>query len=195
MFVKLAKLCTPEYIKNKNLDALFRLTADAFQSEIPELRGLTFSERLARYARFTKEQAEALLYCEGSDEERANRIGTIEGKMYDGSFLLGKDIRKRLRINTWEQAVEALAMIYRIIGVDFHYEGQNAFSPDGQSVFTIKACYFSEYYSAEVCELISSLDEGLAAGLSEGGRLRFTQRMTEDCSCCKGYFGKEPMDS
>lgn len=46
----------PEFIKKKKLNELFSLTADAFQSELPELKGLSFAERLAGYALFTKEQ-------------------------------------------------------------------------------------------------------------------------------------------
>lgn len=195
MILKIAKLYTPEYIKNKKLDALFRLTADAFQGEVPKLRGLTFSERLAKYAGFTKEQAEKALNREGPDEERKIKIGTIEGKLYQGSFLLGKELGKSLHIKTWEQAVEALEMIYQIIGIDFLYERRDTSENSGSGGVTINECYFSEYYSAEVCRLISSLDAGLAAGLSGGGRLCFTRRITEGSSCCKGFFGKESVDS
>lgn len=188
MLVKIAKLYIPEYIKNKKLDDLFRLTAIAFQIGVPELRGLPFKSRLAEYACFTKEQAEKYLNWEGAEEERKNRIDAIKEKLYRGSFLLGDDLRKKLHIKTLKQAAEALQLIYRIIGIDFLYEEESLERSGKPHGFAVKACFFSEYYSEEVCALISSLDAGLAAGLSCGG-LSFTQRITEGCSCCKGYFG------
>ncbi len=191
--IKILQFYTPGYIKNKKLDDLFDMTANAFCTEAPVLRGLTFSERLAKYACFTRDQAERVLNREGSSEERKNRIEAFEGKLYQRSFLLGEDLRKSLRIKTWEQAVEALELIYQIIGIDFHYEGPDASRDDGQGEFTVKTCYFSDHYSAAICGLISSLDRGLAAGLT-GGELNFTQRLTEGCDCCEGYLIKESTD-
>jgi hypothetical protein len=185
--IKILRFYTPEYIKNKKLDDLFDLTAEAFQADVPVLRGLSFAERLAKYACFTRDQAVKVLNREGPPEDRKNRIEAIEGKLYQCSFLLGKDLRKSLHIKTWEQAVEALELIYRIIGIDFHYEGRDALQGDGQDGFTVETCYFSDYYSAEICGLISSLDRGLAAGLTGCG-LGFNQRITEGSGCCKGYF-------
>ena len=195
MLVKLAKFYIPEYIKNKKLDDLFCVTAVAFQTGTPGLGGLPFPDRLTEYARFTKDQAERCLKWEGTPEEKESRITSIEGKLYQGSFLLGEDLRKKLHIKTMAQAVEALELIYRIIEIDFCYERQDVLQNGRLDGFTVKACYFSEYYAAEVCRLISSLDAGLAAGLTGCGGLSFTQRITEGCSCCKGYFGEESMDS
>lgn len=195
MLLRIAKLYIPEYIKNKKLDDLFSLTAEAFQAEVPVLKGLSFEERLTKYACFTRDKAEQLLSCEGAVGARTNRIGAVEVKLYQSSFLLGKKLRKSLRIKTWNQAVEAMELIYRIIGIDFHFEGQDASHHGVTGGFTINTCYFSKYYNPEICGLISSLDEGLAAGLSGGGRLRFTQRVTEGCSCCRGYFIAESFDS
>jgi hypothetical protein len=189
----MAKLYIPEYIKNKKLDDLFRLTADAFKTEIPELRGLPFQDRLAEYACFTRDQAEKYLNWEGADEERKSRIDAIEGKLYQSSFLFGEDLRKKLHIKTGEQAAEALQLIYGIIGIDFRYEREIIAGSGSPDRFTVKACLFSEYYTAEVCALVSSLDAGLAAGLS-CGRLSFTQRLTEGCSCCMGFFGAGSTD-
>jgi hypothetical protein len=194
MLVNIAKRYIPEYIKNKKLDDLFRLTATAFQTGIPELRGLPFQDRLAEYACFTKEQAEKHLNWDGADEERKRKIDAIEGKLYQGSFRLGEDLRKKLHIKTWEQAAEALQLIYRIIGIEFRCgarDGLQCTEPDG---FTVSECFFSRYYSAEVCGLISSLDRGLAAGLTGCGGLSFTQRITEGYGCCKGYFGNGSQD-
>lgn len=185
-----------EYIKNKKLDELFRLTADAFQSEIPALSGLSFAERLSKYASFTKEQAEKVLMSEGPSDEKMSRLKEVEEKLYQNSFLFGKRLRKYFHVRTQDQAIRVLGTVYKMIGIEFQCGkplDQQPSSPDGiqhngQCEFVIRECYFSSFYSAEVCRLISSLDEGLAAGLSGGGILSFTHRITEGCGCCKGSF-------
>lgn len=175
MLMKIMQLYMPEFIKKKKLNELFRLTADAFQSELPELRGLSFAECLSKYALFTKEQAE-------SYSQSGRPLEEVKHRLYQNSCIFGQNLRKSLHIVTWKEAVTVLEVIYKLIGIDFQY--------DRQGEIIIKQCFFSKYYSGEVCKLISSLDEGLAAGLSGGGRLCFNQRITEGGSCCKGYFSR-----
>ena len=76
--------------------------------------------------------------------------------------------------------MQASAIIYRALRIEFQGE------PDGTIV--IKNCFFSDYYSGEVCRIISSLDEGLLAGLSAGGKVNFSQRITEKKECCRAYL-------
>lgn len=194
MLLKIAKHCIPEYIKNNKLDELFMITAGAFECEAPELESLSFAERLHEYAGFTKEQAEKCLQSEGAPDERKRRIDAVEEQLYANSLIFGQDLRKSFHIKTPEQAIEALELIYRIIGIDFKicssdglaYGGPDSSDCGKPDEFTVSKCYFSSFYSAEVCRLISSLDQGLAAGLTGGGKLAFTQRITEGCGCCKG---------
>jgi hypothetical protein len=163
----------PEFIKKRKLKELFRLTADTFQCELPALKGLSFTECLTRYAIFTREQAESCLMGGCSLEE-------VKDRLYNNSYRFGKSLRKSLHIRTLKEAVIAFAFIYKLIGIDLQ--------SNEQGEIIIRKCFFSKYYSGEVCKLISSLDEGLTAGLSGGGRLSFTQRITEGCSCCKASF-------
>ncbi len=163
----------PQFIKKKKLKELFRLTADAFQSKMPELVGLSFDECLSKYALFTKEQAESYL-------QRGRPIEEVKDRLYQNSNIFGQNLNKSLHIRTWKEVSEALKVIYKIIGIELQYGNH------GEII--IKECFFSKYYSDEVCKLISSLDEGLAFGLSGGGRLCFSQRITEGSSCCKGSF-------
>ncbi|HYF83377.1 MAG TPA: hypothetical protein VEB00_10165 [Clostridia bacterium] len=172
MLLKIMQLYIPGFIKRKKLNELFCLTGYAFQSEPSEITGLSFEECLLKYALFTKEQAESYLQSRGPIEEVKNRL-------YQNSYIFGQNLRKSLHIATWEEAITALKVIYKLIGIDFQC--------DRQGEIIIKQCYFSKYYSEGVCNLISSLDEGLAAGLS-GGRLCFYERITEGGSCCKGYL-------
>jgi hypothetical protein len=73
--------------------------------------------------------------------------------------------------------MEMSSILYQILGIDF--EG------DTSGEVTIKKCFFSDYYSQQVCQIISSLDEGVAAGLSGGGNLSFSGRITEGKDCCR----------
>ncbi len=170
MLTKLMRFYIPGFIRKQKLREVFRLTADAFQTEIPKLRGLTLIELLSAYALFTREQS---LHC----LQDGCVPGELKARLYRNSFIFGKNLRKNLHIISWEESAEVLKVIYGIIGIDFQY--------DSRDKFIIGQCFFSRYYTAEVCGLISSLDEGLAAGLT-GGRLCFTQRITDGGSCCKG---------
>ncbi|HQJ37980.1 MAG TPA: hypothetical protein PK223_09070, partial [Bacillota bacterium] len=149
MLLKIIQIYVPEPIRKRKLNELFRLTADAFQCGPPELRGLSFADCLSKYALFTREQAESYLAGGAPIEE-------IKHRLYQNSFIYGQDLRKSFHISEWEESVKALGIIYRLIGIDFHYEGQGE--------FIIKQCFFSRYYTKEACMLISSLDEGMAAG-------------------------------
>lgn len=175
MLITIMQLYIPEFIKRKKLKDLFRLTADSFGVELPKLKGLSYNDCLSKYALFTKEQAEVYLKSGLPLEE-------VKRRLYQNSLVFGKKLRKSLHITAWEDTVKALEVIYMLIGIDLKYGRR------GEII--VRKCSFSKHYSGEVCRLISSLDEGLAEGLSDGGRLYFNQRITEDSCCCKGYFLK-----
>ncbi|WP_010249312.1 hypothetical protein [Acetivibrio cellulolyticus] len=171
MLLKIIKLYIPGFIKKKKMLELFRLTADAFQCEPPDLRRLTFARILSEYALFTKVQAEGYF-------QSSLPLDELKQRLYKNSYTYGQNLKKSFHIASREEAVAMLEVIYKLIEIDFKYE---------QDKFIIKRCFFSKYYSKEACKLLSSLDNGLAAGLL-GGRLRFYQRIPEGCSCCKGYL-------
>jgi len=173
MLTKIMSLYIPGFLKKKKLNELFELTAEAFKSKPPNVSGLSFDACLLKYAIFTKEQAENYL-------SSGQPIEKVKQMLYQGSNDFGQKLRKSLFIKSDTDAIKTLKIIYRIIGIDFHYGSQGE--------FIINKCFFSKYYSEEVCELISSLDEGLSAGLSDGGRLCFYKRITGGSNCCKGCF-------
>ena len=91
MLLKIIQFYIPEFIKKKKLNELIYLTADAFQSELPELRGLSFAECLLKYALFTKEQAESYLQSGRPLEE-------INHRLYQNSCIFGQNLRKSFHI-------------------------------------------------------------------------------------------------
>jgi hypothetical protein len=71
-------------------------------------------------------------------------------------------------------------VLYRILDIDLQ--------GDARGEVVISRCYFSRFYSAEVCRLMSAMDRGLFAGLSNGGELTFSSRITQGQPCCRAHF-------
>ena len=81
---------------------------------------------------------------------------------------------------TTEEVMIMGRILYRVIGIDFQGTGE------GEMI--INHCFFSKLYSSQVCQVISSLDQGVFVGLSGGRQLVFSQRITEGQPCCKASF-------
>lgn len=181
----LLHLYLPDFIKKRKLQELFALTAEAFQCETPSLKGLSFGDSLKQYALFTKEQAENHLRQEidplcGNDPTGKKNPADLKNRLYQNAFQYGLNLRRKLKCKTPEEFIAVCRLVYKIIGIDFH--------GNAQGKIEINRCFFSDYYSGDVCRLISSLDEGLIAGLSGGGQLEFSARITEGGICCKAFL-------
>jgi hypothetical protein len=172
--LSLARLYIPFWIHKKKLRELFALTAQAFQAQEPPLEGLSRKEVLEKYASFTKENAEEIL-------AREKNIKAVQNLLYEKAFLMGCSLRKTLRISSPAEFMAAARLLYHLMGINFQGE------ETGQ--ITIRQCYFSRIYSENVCRIVSSLDEGMLAGLSGGrGKLEFSDRLTSGAECCKAVF-------
>ncbi|KUG02785.1 hypothetical protein ASZ90_019861 [hydrocarbon metagenome] len=169
----LLQLYFPGFIKKKKLIHLINITANAFGCDAPPTKGLTFEQVLQKYALFTKQQAEIQL-------KDPSNIDHVKHKLYQEAYQLGRELRQEFGITTPKEVMLMSRTIYNILGIDF--------SSNPENEVIIKRCFFSQYYSPEVCQVISSLDEGLAAGLSDGGNLCFYQRITEGHNCCRANF-------
>lgn len=172
MLLKILSFYLPMFIKKRKMRELFQLTADAFQCDIPNLTRLSCQELLQQYAVFTQAQAEKSLEC-------STDLDQIKRRLYQNAYQLGNSIKRSLNITTPEDVMLVSRIIYSILAIDFQ--------GDIQGNIVIRQCFFSNYYSSEVCRIISSLDEGLAAGLSNG-KLQFDQRITEGRNCCKAHL-------
>lgn len=169
----LAKIYVPRYLKKKKVTQLFEMSARAFQAEMPETKGLTLEDRLKTYAEWTKDQAERIL--------RENRDGEASReKLYQNALKLGLETRRRLNVRNREEFLAAARILYKILNIDF----QGSVGGD----IIVRKCYFSLFYTSEVCRLMAALDEGILAGLAGGGRLDFRQRLSEGKECCLAHF-------
>ena len=70
--------------------------------------------------------------------------------------------------------------LYRNIGIlmDGHLPGE----------IKVSSCYFSRFYTPEQCALMSYMDSGIIAGILGGGKIEFTERITEGCGNCRAFF-------
>jgi hypothetical protein len=171
--LKFLDICVPEPLKKRILRDIFSSTAQAFDAALPDIKGLSSGRLLETYAHFTRSAAEEVSTKELDPE-------AVRLRLFQNASDLGSTLRKRFHLRSREDVLKMSRIIYKILGISL--EGR----ADGQVI--IRSCFFSRFYTAEVCRLISALDEGAAAGLSGGGRLEFSRRMTEGYDCCRGYL-------
>jgi hypothetical protein len=171
--IRLLGVWTPGFVRWLALEALFAATAEAFGCAVPSPSGHSYVERLRQYAGFTRQAADEGL-------ARGRDIPALQRRLFEQGERLGRRARRLLRLRTTVDALAAGRVLYRIIGIEF------AGQPTGECV--VRQCFFRDYYSGQTCRLISTLDDGVFAGLSGGGRLTFTHRLTEGSPCCRATF-------
>jgi hypothetical protein len=172
LLVQALKLYVPARLKRRRLVDLFEATAEACGAPMPDLNGLSAEECLENFAVFTKDEI-------GRKIRSGDDMPDLKEALYRHAFRLGSDLRGQLRLKNTRDVYSVGRALYRTIGIDF--EGM------GGSV-VMHRCYFSRFYDAEICRVMSSLDEGIAAGLSGGGKLTFSQRITEGKPRCEAVF-------
>jgi hypothetical protein len=164
----LRRLPVPRAVRRREMERLFAMTAGCFGVAAPPGKG-TLEERLCTYARFTGERAAGALARGEAPETRS--------ALYHGARALGERYRRRLGLRSSREALAAAVRIYRCLGIDMR--------SDGAGQITVLRCAFSRWYTPETCALISALDEGLLAGLTGGGELRFSERITSGSPACR----------
>lgn len=126
---------------------------------------------LSAYAAFTREQLQNIPDAE---------LPAVQERMYRISRRMGSLLRKNLFLRSDERAHRVVFWLYRCIGIDL--EG----TCPGE--ITVCRCYFSGFYTPEMCRVISAMDRGIFAGIFGGGELTFQSRITEGCPCCHAVF-------
>ena len=159
------------------LQALAVVTAAGFGCRPPVLLFLAPPAALRRYAVFTVRAA-----------ERAQRRGKLnEQKVYRSAYragsLIGRLARRFGGLSTDLHHQQFVRMLYRTIGI--HLEG----TLPGE--FCVKRCFFSRYYSSDICRILSNMDNGIVCGIFGKGHLHFSQRITEGHTVCSGCMTAE----
>lgn len=163
------ELHIPAWVARSALRRLFDATASAFGRDPVDVRGLTHRELLERYAAFT-------IGCAERTPADLSHAQTVSDSMWRNAYALGQSLRRRLGVRTRGEALRAARVAYRMIGIDLR--------ADEHGAVVVDRCAFAAWYSPRVCHLMSSLDAGLIAGLTQGGRLTFSERITEGRPRC-----------
>jgi hypothetical protein len=166
-----ARWYIPGSYRKAKLAELDSITARAFAGEHAPAHDGNFNSLLSGFARSTAQRAAQATRKRGSLE-------TLQSRLYAGAYRMGRELRRELGVKSGRDFRMAVRAIYRALRIDFSC-GENG-------EFTVSRCFFSAYYNAEVCRIVSWLDAGLVAGLSGGLRMDFTRRITENSCCCKG---------
>ncbi len=169
----LASVPLPAFVRRRILRVLANRMARAFGTTPPDVAGLSLDAAVSSLARHTRKQAELV---------QASPAGApvVRQRLRREGCALGARLRRALGARSRADAMRAARIVYRAVGIDF------AGTPDGDIHF--RRCAFSAEYAPATCELISSLDEGLIAGLAGEGRLRFTARITEGADGCAAAY-------
>lgn len=153
------------------------MTAEGFGQAPPDLRGLSCAELLLRYASFTRAESERSLAAGTAPAARA--------ALRERALRLGRDIRSRLPIRGRADEAAALRALYRLLAIDL--------AVDAQDNVTVRRCSLAAHYPPEVCRFMSAMDEGIVAGLG-GGRLVFSERLSEGSDRCRARIGRDGGD-
>ena len=167
--LRLLELCIPERVARSAIRRLLEATASAFGCEPVEVNGLDRRMMLERYAAFTASNADRAV-------ARRDDLDDLAHRMWSNAYAMGESLRHRLGVRTREDAVRAARIAYRMIDIDLR--------ADRYGDVVVERCFFAERYSPAVCRLMSSLDAGVVAGLTGGGRLTFSERITEGRPRC-----------
>ena len=152
----------------KKFRQLVILTSKAFETDVPDTENLLFDDALRAYALFTRDEA----------LKSVDQRYIVKDRLFEGGLKLGRELRRSLKVKTKEDVLDAARILYRMIRIDFRGNVSGEISVD--------RCYFDQFYSSEVCKTMASFDEGLLAGLSGGGELKFSQTITGGHTSCRG---------
>jgi hypothetical protein len=164
----------PSPIRRQMLHQLLRTTADALGVPTPAMPDAAGPAFVPAFAQFTRTATENL--PAGSPQADAARR-----RLYDGARVIGRTVRRRAGIRTSEEAVSALRLIYRAIGIDLHADLATR-------QVTVRRCEFSRHYTPAVCHFVSALDAGLFHGISDRWSVAFDDRITDGAVVCRGRF-------
>jgi len=172
----LSQFYLPASYRKRKTAELFEVTAKAFGVKPAVVLPTESPDALLeRYAEFSKNQAQAIL-------KNRRLVEGIKAGLFAGARAMGVCLRKELNLKNDRDFHIATRSIYKALKIDLEFVGNGE--------ILIKKCFFSGFYSEEICFLMSSLDSGLIAGLSGGLKMSFYQRITEGCSSCRAVISK-----
>lgn len=108
------------------------------------------------------------------------------GRIYRTAYALGSLVRKVFRVRDRETAQALVFYLYHNIGITMNGE------LPGEII--VSDCYFGHYYTPKQCALMSLMDWGIVAGICDGGKLTFYERITQRCGRCRACLTERRFD-
>ncbi|MBN1933819.1 MAG: hypothetical protein JW934_04090 [Anaerolineae bacterium] len=155
------------------LAALLRATAQALGAPVPSIARLSADECLRRYALFTQDRVAAAI-------QNGDDLDALQDRLYRNAYRLGRACRWVFRPRSVADAMALGRILYRLLDIEFQ--------GDADDNAVVSRCYFSRFYSGQVCRVMSAADRGMFAGLSNGGQLVFSTRITEGQAQCRAHL-------
>lgn len=173
---RLLALRAPDALKKVQLNLLFAVVAEAFEVEAPQAALLPYHTALLYFAEFTA-------VCIEEASKDTELAAYYKHRLHHAAFALGSKLRNVLCVRT-QDVYPLIRFLYQ--NIDIVLSG----SLPGR--ICISRCVFSKRYSPEVCVFMSAFDHGIIAGVSGGGMLTFTERITQGSPCCQAFFLDSP---
>lgn len=150
------------------IQLLMNLTARALGKPAQRLWTLPCDEALRAYADFTRDSLH-----EGVTPQQLRQLN-------DEAYRMGRLLRRGLHLKKQADVERTMIALYRHIGIKIegHWPGTLCF----------RHCFFSQFYTSELCQAASALDDGIMRGLVGSGHLSFQQRITQGCKYCIATF-------
>ena len=157
---------TPEWVRSLEIQILSDLTARAFQVPDRTLWNKPAELALRQYAAFT-------VSC--MEEREAD-----PDALFREAYAVGSRLRLLTGFSGKQDAERLVFYLYRNINITMvgNLPGE----------ITVPDCCFARFYTPRQCAVMSAVDAGIIAGICGGGRLRFSQRITEGCGMCRADF-------
>lgn len=181
----LMSIWTPEFVLINELEKTFIITNKCIDDllekySIPKpniknnLEGNLKEQRLIM-AKSHKVRLDSLIGVLGFD--KALKVGREE--LFKAGYMMGCDIKKRLKVKNINDTLIALRVIYNVLGINFIVEEKGT-----DMILRIKYCELSSLYSIDTCEIMSAVDEGVLKGLNNQLSMNFKAKITEGVDEC-----------
>lgn len=174
---------TPEWVIRLQMQILMDTTARGFGVKSRRIAYLPADEALRAYAEFTVQCVETCMGSRPGRDAREERHA-IASRLYREAYRTGSRVRRITGLT--ESADTARLVFYLYRNLQITMGGQIP------GEIHVADCYFSRMYTPAQCAVMSLVDSGIIAGLCGGGKLRFTERITEGCGRCTACFTPNP---
>ena len=160
---------TPRWFAVMEIQILLNITAKGFNVPGKTVLGMSPEKALREYARFTRS-------CVELDDADPVRL-------FDEAYKAGERIRRLTGFRDREDLTRLVFFLYKNIYIDM--------TGTLPGEITVSDCYFGLSYTPKECGIMSNVDSGIISGIFGGGRLEFTERITEGCGRCLACFRED----